>query len=99
MAQDYDAPRLTEDGPETVPLEGMSAPRDNARTAVLELDEPDLLDGFDLPGADLSGMELTVEVIPVQSDEFTCMSCFLVKHRTQKAREKNGVAFCTECEG
>lgn len=99
MAQDYDAPRTTEDGPETVPLEAMSTQRESARTAVLELDEPDLLDGFDLPGADLSGVELTVEVVPVQRDEFTCMSCFLVKHRTQKAVERNGLGYCTECEG
>jgi hypothetical protein len=99
MAQDYDAPRVTEDGPETVPLEGLNAPRDGSNVALLELEEPDLVDGFDLPGADLSGVELTVTVVPQQADEFTCMSCFLVKHRSQKAREKNGVAYCTECEG
>jgi hypothetical protein len=99
MAPDYDAPRGTDDGSETIPLEGLNAPREGARTAVMELDEPDLVDGFDLPGADLSGIELTVEVVPVRADEFTCMSCFLVRHRTQKATEKNGVSYCADCEG
>ena len=31
---------------------------------------------FELPGADLSGEELTVTVVPVRADEFTCSSCF-----------------------
>jgi len=77
VAQDYDAPRGTDDGSVTVPLDGLDPARDGARTAVMELDEPDLVDGFDLPGEDLSGLELTVEIIPVQADEFTCSSCFL----------------------
>jgi hypothetical protein len=98
MAQDYDAPRVTEDGPETVPLEGMDSQRGSTSTALLELDEPDLVDGFELPGDDLSGLELTVDVIPQQADEFTCMSCFLVKHRTQQARVSRGLAYCSECE-
>jgi hypothetical protein len=99
VAQDYDAPRGTDDGSETVPLDGLDPARDGARTAVMELDEPDLVDGFDLPGEDLSGLELTVEIIPVQADEFTCSSCFLVRHRTQKTREKDGQAYCVDCEG
>ncbi len=39
-----------------------------------------------------------MQVIPVQEDEFTCMSCFLVHHRTQLAREKSGDKYCVECE-
>lgn len=98
MATDYDAPRVNEDTPETVPLEGLSTPRERSQTSLMEMDEPEMTDGFDLPGADLSGLELTVEVVPQQSDEFTCMSCFLVKHRTQQARVAKGMAYCSECE-
>jgi ribosomal protein L37AE/L43A len=42
---------------------------------------------------------LTVQILPAQADEFTCSSCFLVRHRSQIAREKNGLLFCSECEG
>jgi len=30
------------------------------------------------PGADLSGEELSVRVVPKQADEFTCSACFLI---------------------
>jgi len=36
-----------------------------------------------LPGADVSHEELLVQVVPIQADEFTCKSCFLVHHRSQ----------------
>lgn len=99
MATDYDERRVKDDEPDNQSLEGLAAPRGGALTAILELDENDTAEGIDLPGADLSGVELIVQVIPVQSDEFTCSSCFLVRHRTQKAREKNGLTFCIDCEG
>jgi hypothetical protein len=54
-------------------------------------------ESFELPGADLSGEELSVRVIPKQADEFTCSSCFLVHHRSRLASEKNGVMICTDC--
>ena len=38
-------------------------------------------------------------VIPEQVDEFTCASCFLVRHRSQLAHQKNGASYCTDCEG
>ena len=43
--------------------------------------------GFELPGADLSDLELDVVVLPAQEDEFTCVSCFLVKHQSQLDHE------------
>ena len=70
-----------------------------AQTAVIDVDENDTAEGIDLPGADLSGEELMVIVVPEQSDEFTCSSCFLVRHRSQVAREKNGMKYCRDCEG
>ncbi len=36
-------------------------------------------------------------VLPKQSDEFTCGSCFLVHHRSQLASDKGGRLTCREC--
>jgi hypothetical protein len=101
MATDYDAPRnKTDEESQSESLEALPASRGSgAQTAVIDLDENDTAEGIDLPGADLSGEELTVMVIPEQSDEFTCSSCFLVRHRSQVAKEKNGLKYCRECEG
>ena len=38
-------------------------------------------------------------VIPEQVDEFTCASCFLVRHRSQLARQSGQMRYCTDCEG
>lgn len=98
MPTDYDAPRLTtEDGLEG-PLPELQS-GGAAHTALIDVDESDLAGSFELPGADLSNEELLVQIVPVQADEFTCMSCFLVHHRSQLAREKDGKKYCTECEG
>jgi hypothetical protein len=98
MSIDYDAPRLTPEDESTESLDALKTEK-TAAGAGIDLDEADLADSFVLPGADLSSEELLVHVVPVQSDEFTCMSCFLVHHRSQLAREKDGRKFCTECEG
>ena len=101
MATDYDAPRnKTDEESSAESLEALQASRSgSAQTAVIDLDENDTAEGIDLAGADLSGEELTVIVVPEQSDEFTCSSCFLVRHRSQVAREKNGMKYCRDCEG
>ena len=75
-----------------------SANSPDTRSVVLELDEADTVDGVEHPGADLSGEELIIHVIPQEQDEFTCFSCVLVRHRTQIAREKSGHAYCIDCE-
>jgi hypothetical protein len=73
MATDYDAPRKTEEETPSESLEALQASRGGgAQTAVIDLDENDTAEGIDLPGADLSNEELTVIVVPEQSDEFTC---------------------------
>ena len=56
---------------------------------------PRRLSPSSFPGADLSHEELAVEVMPRQDDEFTCMSCFLVHHRSQLADEKKLI--CRDC--
>ena len=99
MSIDYDAPRATADEEATEPLAELTQDVAAPKAAVIDLDEAELADSFELPGADLSGEELQVRIVPVQSDEFTCSSCFLVHHRNQLAREKDGHKYCTECEG
>jgi hypothetical protein len=101
MATDYDAPRrgdvdeLSEDS-----LEELKARRAEAQSGSIDIDETELNEALELPGADLSsisGDELTVRVIPRQADEFTCSSCFLVHHRSRLARERNGRFICRDC--
>lgn len=99
MATDYDAPRKSESDPAADSLEELQAAPGVVRTADADVDEADTAEGIELPGADLSNLELTVEIVPPQKDEFVCSSCFLVRHRSQVAREKNGKVFCRECEG
>ncbi|MBT1001566.1 DUF4193 family protein [Paenarthrobacter sp. DKR-5] len=99
MATDYDAPRTKDDEQGTDSLEELQSQRGAAQTAIIDLDEQDTAEGVELPGADLSGEELLVRVVPVQEDEFTCGSCFLVRHRSQKAAERNGQVYCSDCEG
>ena len=53
------------------------------------------LGGKQLAPARRAGEELTVRVVPKQVDEFTCNSCFLVRHRSQLANEKKMI--CREC--
>ena len=100
MSIHYDAPRAAQEDELRRPLDDLKTAK-GARTgdAVIDLDEADLAESFELPGADLSNEELPVQVVPVQKDEFTCMSCFLVHHRSQLAREDNGRRYCSECEG
>src|ERR1700754_61007 len=99
VATDYDAPRRTEaDDVAEDSLEAIAGREHSAAAvAVLDVDDGEIVDSLDLPGADLSGEELTVRVIPIQADEFTCSSCFLVHHRSRLASEKNGVMICTDC--
>ncbi|WP_028277931.1 DUF4193 family protein, partial [Arthrobacter sp. I3] len=63
------------------------------------LDEADALDDTITPGGEFVAEELIVQVIPQAKDEFTCYSCFLVRHRSQLARERDGHPYCIECAG
>src|SRR5665647_428740 len=98
MATDYDAPRRTEsDEVSEDSLEELKARRNEAQSSAVDVDETDTAESFELPGADLSGEELSVRVVPKQADEFTCSSCFLVHHRSQLAYVKDGQPVCSEC--
>ncbi|MFH5879516.1 DUF4193 domain-containing protein [Arthrobacter sp. NA-172] len=98
MATDYDAPRKTEEDASEDSIEELKSRRTEKQSSAVDVDETDLADAYELPGADLSGEELLVRVLPAQADEFTCFNCFLVKHRSQIAREKDGHLYCKECE-
>ena len=98
MTTDYDAPRGTEtDDVSEDSLGDLTARHTKAQLAVVDVDESESAESFELPGADLSGEELSVRVIPKQADEFTCSSCFLVHHRSRLASEKDGIMICTDC--
>jgi Domain of unknown function (DUF4193) len=96
MATDYDAPRKTEDGSGEDSIEELKTSRTKAAVGLVDLDEGD--NGpIDLPGADLSGEELTVQVLPRQADEFTCTSCFLVQHRSRLGSRSRRKPVCQDC--
>lgn len=98
MATDYDAPRKTEEDASEDSIEELKTRQAGKQSSSVDVDESDLAEGFELPGADLSGEELLIRVLPPQADEFTCFNCFLVKHRSQIARERDGHLYCKECE-
>ncbi|ALU39897.1 dUTPase [Kocuria flava] len=99
MATDYDAPRKQDDELKEDSIEELQTRRSDSQSGSVDEDEAAAAESFELPGADLSNEELSVVVLPAQEDEFTCGSCFLVRHRSQIAEEKNGVKYCVECVG
>lgn len=99
MATDYDELRSDVKESQHNSLEALqSANAPDARSVVLELDQADGLD-LDVSGGEFIAEELVVQVVPQANDEFTCWSCFLVRHRSQVARERDGHAYCVECDG
>ena len=99
LATDYDAPRKQDDEQNEESYEELNARRSEMQSGAVDEDENTAAESFELPGADLSNEELNVVVLPAQDDEFTCASCFLVRHRSQIAREEDGLVYCVECEG
>ena len=97
MATDYDAPRKQDEELKTDSFDELKARRSNQSSGSVDEDETEAAEGFELPGADLSNIELSVDVIPAQDDEFTCSHCFLVHHRSQLAYEEDGLPVCVDC--
>jgi hypothetical protein len=97
MATDYDAPRKTDEELAEDSLEELKAQRAEKASSPVDVDEAELAESIELPGADLSGENLSVEVVPKQTDEFTCTSCFLVHHRSQLDHEGKSGPICKEC--
>jgi hypothetical protein len=100
VATDYDEVRSDVKESQNNSLKELqSANAPDASSVVRELDGADAMDGAVVPGGEFVAEELVVQIIPQAEDEFTCYSCFLVRHRSQIAREQNGHAYCVECEG
>ena len=97
MATDYDSPRKTDDEMSEDSIEELKARRADKSAGVVDVDEADLAESLELPGADLSNEELSVRVLPRQADEFTCSSCCLVHHRSQLAKQKGNQLICKDC--
>ncbi len=98
MATDYDAPRKTDDdGLAEDSIEELKARRVDKAASTVDVDETELAENLELPGADLSDESLSVRVLPRQADEFTCAKCFLVHHRSQLGGELDGLPVCREC--
>jgi len=91
---DYDSPRCPVVEMDDDSLEELKARSTAAQSPKIDLDEADT---FELPGADLSGEELTVAVVPMQRDEFRCTRCFLVHHRSRLAAYPEGQDVCQDC--
>ena len=95
---DYDAPRRsTIEDAETESLDAIKTARADTQSPDVDLEESDAGDSIELPGADLSGEELTMPVIPKQADEFTCTACFLVQHRSRLASRPGEPSVCADC--
>ncbi len=97
MATDYDAPRKSDEEMNEDSLEELKSRRIDKNSGKVDEDEVEAAEAFELPGADLSHEELTVRVLPRQSNEFTCSGCFLVKNRSQLAEERDGKLYCVDC--
>ena len=64
MATDYDAPRKTDDELSEDSIEELKSRRVDKSASSVDVDETEQAEGFELPGADLSGEELSVRVHP-----------------------------------
>lgn len=95
MAQDYDSPRSKDEDEES--LQALIKGSQNTSNEIDD-DENAIAEDYELPGADLSGEDASVTVIPMQGDEFICSECFLVKHRSQLAESSTeNHPICKEC--
>ena len=96
-ASDYDARRVSDvEAPDRSVLRELTTPLTPSSTVIVD-DDPNDVPFFELPGADLSGEELSVTVIPQRADEFTCSSCFLVQHRSRMRSSSSGLPICADC--
>ncbi|BAU32193.1 DUF4193 domain-containing protein [Microcella alkaliphila] len=94
MATDYDAPRKTDD--DTDSIQALQERVPDKMSGVVDVDDADN-PGFELAGQDLADLDFDVVVLPPQADEFTCVSCFLVKHRSQLDHQEKLGPVCAEC--
>lgn len=95
MATDYDAPRKGDDDNDSI--EALKERVPDRRSSAVDVDDGDDAD-FELSANDLVDEEIETVVIPPQADEFTCMKCFLIRHRSQLSPDsKPGFPICIDC--
>ena len=95
MATDYDAPRKTDDDAESI--EALKERVPDRLSGSVDAEDADNPGSFDLSAADLADDRLETVVIPPQADEFTCVECFLVKHRSQLEKTSALGPVCHDC--
>jgi hypothetical protein len=95
MAQDYDAPRKNDDDTESIQALQERVP--DQLSGQVDADDADNPGSVELAGQDLANVELDVVVLPPQADEFTCVECFIVKHRSQRDHDTKLGPVCIEC--
>ncbi len=96
-ASDYDARRVSDaETADRSNLRELGRDLPKVSTAVVD-DDPNDIPFYELPGADLSGEELSVTVIPARADEFTCSSCHLVVHRSRLRSSAGRLPICADC--
>lgn len=66
-----------------------------AKAAEKTEDEEEEETALDLGRDDDKAEALVERIVPIQENEFTCRSCFLVKHRSQIADKKR--MYCRDC--
>ena len=78
MATDYDAPRRDEVDLGEDSLEELKARRVDSQSGAVDVDEAEVAESFELPGADLADEELTVKVLPMQQDTWAAMGYLVI---------------------
>jgi hypothetical protein len=99
---DYDAPRrVLLDESDADSLQLLAGRGAATRCGVVEVDETDLNEALELPGADLSHLQLdddpTVPLVPKRPWEFTCSRCFLITPHSRLADTAEGRQICRDC--
>ncbi len=100
MTTDYDTPRVREETNGAAEyLAQLDTRRSDAAAATLIIDDdsPVGLDAVDLVRPGLFGDDPTFNVLAQQPDEFTCSRCFLVHHRSRRARVVKDKPICRDC--
>lgn len=97
MTVDYDAPRNPPEEEPAINVLEMARTRGVSDSRSEPIDESENDESVDLPEVDLSESGLIVHVLPQQTDEFLCESCFLVCHRSQLAEGSDGQHTCLSC--
>ncbi|WP_159609438.1 DUF4193 family protein [Glutamicibacter sp. JC586] len=99
MTSESAAPTILSDEARAKEIAKLKAAKGVEMANLIDESEISLAEDFVLPGGETAQEEASIEVMAEQADEFTCASCFMVRHRTQLVREDNGQKFCSECEG